>query len=99
VDRVHGRATVARAANGIRKTMMSGLPPQNLAAPGRSPPVLGLEGCFGGVSIDGEVVPRRSHAARETTAIWIFGASSCGNASPAPIRRPCQRLNIRSEAV
>src|SRR5712691_1132836 len=72
--------------------------PQNLAALGRSPPVLELEGCFYGASIGGEVMPRRSQAARETTAICIFADSSCGNA-PAPIRRPCQRPNIRSEAV
>src|SRR5882757_4386786 len=63
-----------------------------------APPVLELEGCFGGASIDGEVVPRRSQAARETPVIWIFADSSCGNA-PAPIRRPCQRPNIRSEVV
>src|SRR5258707_69846 len=49
--------------------------PQNLAALGRSPPVLELEGCFGGASIDGEVVPRCSQAARETTAICIFQAA------------------------
>jgi hypothetical protein len=41
--------------------------PQNLAALGRSPPVLELEGCLGGAPIDSEVVPRRSQAARETT--------------------------------
>ena len=53
--------------------------PQNLAALGRSPPVLELEGCFCGASIGGEVMPRRSQAAKETTAICIFADSSCGN--------------------
>ena len=53
--------------------------PQNLAALGLSPPVPELEGCFGGASIDGVVVPRRSQAARETSAICIFqAAGTCG---------------------
>src|SRR5438445_3358487 len=53
--------------------------PQNLAALGLSPRVPELEGCFGGASIDGVVVPRRSQAARETSAICIFqAAGTCG---------------------
>jgi len=36
-------------------------------------------------------------AARETTAICIFAGSGCGNAPPAPIRRPCRGPTLEAK--